>query len=116
MYFLEWDPKNYSSGTLFDSKTVSPISRAISPATTSHRKKKRKKDFLLPALSKWVTAAFLSVKSFFRRFAKFCCGPLRILNVGSGYGQRRSENMTSEWAWGSARERQMLRFRSALGR
>ena len=52
------------------------------------------------------------MKSFFRRFAKFCCGPLRILNVGSGYGQRRSENTTSEWAWGSARERQMLRFMS----
>ena len=37
-------------------------------------------------------------------------------NVGSGYGQRRSENRATEWGLGCAWEGQRLRFRSPLGR
>lgn len=76
----------------------------------------REKGVLLPVLSKWVTAAFLFVQSFLRRFAKFRCGSLHILNARSGYGQRRSENTATEQGQRCAWERHGLRCRSPLGR
>lgn len=59
----------------------------------------KEKNIFLPALSRWVTAAFLFVHPSLRRFAKFWCGSLNILNAESGYCQRRSENTTTEQGW-----------------